>query len=186
MEQNLYLNVAQLLKESVGATRSVQVIADLRRLTPELLEGVDDTDQTAFCLVGPVRLLRTGGDILVQGELHAEVVLPCARCLAPVRVPVVVELEEVFTPTLDIITGQTIIPEEEDRALWIDEHHILDLTEVLRQDLLVALPMHPLCRPDCRGLCPTCGANLNDGPCSCRPEPDPRWARLMALLDTKE
>ncbi len=186
MEQNLILNVAQLLKESVGATRSVHVIADLHRLTPELLEGVDEADQAVSTLSGPVRLLRTGGDILVQGRLYAEVILPCARCLAPVRAPLVVELEEVFTPTLDIITGQAIIPEEEDRALWIDEHHILDLTEVLRQDVLVALPMHPLCREDCRGLCPTCGANLNDGPCNCRPEPDPRWARLAALLDAED
>lgn len=186
MDQNLTFNVAQLLKESIGATRAADVVVELHRLVPELAAelGADDTEPAE--LAGPVRLMRTGGDVLVQGQLDAELILPCARCLAPVRVPLHVELEEVFSPTLDVITGQAIVPEEEDQALWIDEHHILDLREVLRQNVLLAVPMRPLCRPDCRGLCPTCGQNLNEGPCSCQPELDPRWARLAALLKTED
>lgn len=183
MEQNLIFNVAQLLKESAGATRSANVVASIYELAPELAHDAADADAAAPILAGPVRLLRTGNDILVQGELHAELILPCARCLAPVNVPLTVTLEDVFTPTLDIVTGQAITPEEEDQALWIDEHHLLDLSEVLRQYVLVALPMHPLCRADCRGLCPVCGQNLNEGFCDCKPEPDPRWAKLAALLD---
>lgn len=186
MDQNLTFNVAQLLKESIGATRTAEVIAELHHLVPELAAelGADDTEPAE--LSGPVRLMRTGGDVLVQGHFEAQLVLPCVRCLTPVRVPLHVELEEVFSPTLDVITGQAIVPTEDDRALWIDEHHILDLHEVLRQNVLLAVPLRPLCRPDCRGLCPTCGQNLNDGPCSCRPEPDPRWARLTALLKAED
>lgn len=186
MDQNLIFNVAQLLKEPVGATRSATVTADVYRLAPELTEsGVQEADEQPE-LSGRVRLILTGDGILVQGDLSTEIILPCSRCLEPVVVPIDVELEEVFTPTIDIITGQTIKPEEDDRALWIDEHHILDLSEVLRQDVLVAVPMHPVCREDCRGLCSTCGQNLNEGNCNCAPEPDPRWATLAALLNQNE
>jgi uncharacterized protein len=73
--------------------------------------------------------------------------------------------------------------EEDDRALWIDDHHVLDLSEVLRQDALLATPMHVVCDDECRGLCPTCGQNLNEGPCDCPPEGDPRWSALQDLLN---
>jgi uncharacterized protein len=182
MDQNLIFNVAQLLKEPVGATRTATVVADLHTLAPELKPETATDDAESVELVGNVRLLRTGEGVLVQGHLAAELAVPCSRCLEPVVVPVDVDLVEIFTPTLDIITGQAIRPEEDDRALWIDEHHILDLREVLRQDVLVAMPLHPLCREECRGLCPTCGQNLNEGTCNCEPEPDPRWAALAALL----
>ncbi len=185
MEQNLIFNVAQLLKEPVGATRSATVVAGLYRLAPELAQDMAADNADEPTLTGPIRLMRTGNDILVQGHLHAELTLSCSRCLAPVDAPLHIELEELFTPTLDIVTGQAVIPEEEDQALWIDEHHLLDLSEVLRQDVLVALPMHPLCREDCHGLCASCGQNLNEGICDCKPEPDPRWAGLAALLKTE-
>ncbi len=76
------------------------------------------------------------------------------------------------------------VPEEErDEALSIDEHHILDLSEVMRQALWLATPREALCRPDCDGLCPDCGENRNLGSCSCNQAPiDPRWAALQALL----
>jgi uncharacterized protein len=185
MDENLIFNVAQLLKESAGATRSATVVADLSRLTPELFQADAAGNAEPPILRGPIRLMRTGNDILVQGELNAELTLPCSRCLAPVNTRVDIELEELFTPTLDIITGQAIVPQEEDQALWIDEHHLLDLSEMLRQNVLVALPMHLLCRKNCRGLCSTCGQNLNEGTCDCQPEPDPRWAALAALLKTE-
>lgn len=184
MEQNLIFNVAQLLKEPVGAARSATVVAGLYHLTPELAQEMAD-DAAEPILTGLIRLMRTGNDVLVTGQLNAALALPCARCLEPVDVALDIELAEVFTPTLDIVTGQVVVPEEEDEALWIDEHHQLDLTEVLRQDVLVGLPMHPLCQDACRGLCASCGQNLNEGICDCKPEPDPRWAGLAALLKTE-
>ncbi len=190
MDQNLIFNVAQLMKEAVGATRSAMVVADLYGLVPDLgqdadaLRASESADQPE--LRGPVRLMRTGEGVLVQGHLSAELTMPCVRCLEPVPVPIDVDLEEIYSPTMDILTGRAAAPEEEDRALWIDEHHILDLREVLRQDVLVVIPMHPICREDCLGLCPTCGRNLNEGTCDCAPEPDPRWAGLTALLESNE
>ena len=183
MIDNLTFNVAQLLKDPVGATRTGDVVADVGHLAPEL-QQVEDAP--AAVLSGSVRLMHINDGILAQGMLHTQVMLPCARCLNPVSVPLDVELEEIFVPTINIVTGKSIAPEEEDRALWVDENHILDLREVLRQDVWVAMPLHPLCREDCRGLCPTCGQNLNEGNCNCEPEPDPRWASLAALLKSNE
>jgi uncharacterized protein len=178
-------NVAQLLKEPVGATRTGYVDADLHDLVPQA--DLDEAaDQPQVSLAGLVRLMHVIDGVLAQGNLSAELTLPCVRCLDPVKVPLEIPLEETFAPTIDIVTGQTVRPEEEDRALWIDEHHILDLSEVLRQDILVALPVHVVCSPDCRGLCPTCGKNLNEGDCDCTSEPDPRWAVLQDLLKDRD
>ncbi|MBA7688765.1 hypothetical protein ES703_97254 [subsurface metagenome] len=71
---------------------------------------------------------------------------------------------------------------EEPGCFTIDEHHILDLTEAIRQYALLAIPMKPLCRGDCAGLCPNCGHNINQGPCDCSPqETEPRWSELSKL-----
>jgi uncharacterized protein len=92
-------------------------------------------------------------------------------------------LEEEFHPTIDISTGAKLPSEDgKDEATLIDDQHIIDLLEVMRQDILLALPPRPLCKPDCAGLCSQCGQNLNEGPCTCeQPLDDPRWEALRAL-----
>jgi uncharacterized protein len=75
-------------------------------------------------------------------------------------------------------------PEDADIATQIDDHHILDLSEIVRQDLALALPMVPLCRTACKGLCSNCGQNWNEGDCDCETEElDPRLIVLKELLD---
>lgn len=175
----LTFNVAQLMKEAVGSSRHAHVAADLRELAPEI--ELAETGEPAV-IEGPVRLMHTNQGVFVTGHLEGHTAVACARCLEPVRVDFEVDIEEVFVPTIDMATGKAIKPEEEDQALWIDEHHILDLTEVLRQDVLLELPMHVLCKGDCRGLCPECGTNLNAATCDCKPDVDPRWSSLADLL----
>jgi len=175
----LRFNVAQLMKDAVGSYRHVDIAADLQELAPDL--DIAEGDQPSI-VEGPVRMMHTNQGVLVLGRLTGETQLACARCLEPVPVGFEVHLEEVFVPTVDMATGKSIRPEEEDQALWIDEHHILDLTEVLRQDVLLELPVHVLCKEDCRGLCPECGTNLNQATCDCGPDVDPRWACLTDLL----
>jgi uncharacterized protein len=94
-------------------------------------------------------------------------------------------MEEEFHPTIDIITGAALpLTADAEEATQIDEHHEIDLTEVVRQNLLLAIPQHPLCRTRCLGLCPTCGKNWNEGPCHCvHDETDPRWDALKNLRD---
>lgn len=176
---NLRFNIAQLIKDAVGSYRHVDVAVSLHELTPdlEIAEGSDPS-----VVEGSVRMMHTNQGVLVQGKLAGETQLACARCLETVPVDFEIHLEEVYMPTVDMATGKLIKPEEEDQALWIDEHHILDLTEVLRQDVLLELPVHVLCKEDCRGLCPECGTNLNESTCNCGRDLDPRWSSLTNLL----
>jgi len=169
-------NVAQLLKAPPGTSREHDLDDDIA--------GIDKDVEVGKPLVGRVRLLRIGDGILVTGNLSTEVNVPCRRCLASVAVPVEFHLEEEFRPSIDVETGRPLpLEEDQDEATRTDAHHMLDLTEVVRQDLLLALPMSALCRPDCRGLCPVCGQNLNEGPCNCQPVGgDPRLAALRDLL----
>ena len=171
-------NVAQLLKGAIGGTRHYLVERELvSNVNPDALEAIS--------VSGQIHFLRTRAGILVTGQVHATVTVPCSRCLEPTSVELIATIEEEFKPTIDILTGGKLAVEEEDRALLIDEHHILNMTEVIRQALALAWPMHPLCRPDCAGLCPECGHNLNEGPCGCTVDQvDPRWAALRALILT--
>jgi uncharacterized protein len=91
--------------------------------------------------------------------------------------------EEEYLPTIDAVSGAPLPLPEEASTFTIDEHHILDLTEAIRQYALLAVPMKPLCRKECAGLCPNCGKNLNQGPCDCPAQNiDPRWSKLTKLL----
>ena len=95
------------------------------------------------------------------------------------------DIEEEYFPTTDMVSGAPLALPEEPGYFTIDEHHVLDLTEALRQYALLAIPMRPLCREDCAGLCPTCGHNLNQGACGCsHREIDPRWAKLSKLASS--
>jgi uncharacterized protein len=169
-------NVAQLLKAGAGASREYDLEEDVG--------GIDPSVDVATPLVGRVKFLRTGGGILVTGHLRTEVCLPCRRCLTSVNAPVEFDLEEEFRPSIDVITGVPLpMQEDEDPVTRTDGRHILDLTEVIRQNLLLALPISALCDAKCRGLCPMCGENLNEGPCGCQHEQgDPRLAVLRDLL----
>lgn len=176
----LKFNVAQLLRDPPGASRVADVAVDLYQLVPELVAGQENLPEAI--LQGPVRLMHTNAGILVRGRVATTATAACSRCLEPVAVPLAFEVEEVYAPTIDIVTGKSVTPDEEDRALWIDARHILDLAEVLRQDVLLTMPLNVLCRDDCRGLCPMCGQNLNQASCTCQAETDPRWDILTDLL----
>ncbi len=130
-----------------------------------------------FLTVSPVQ----GGHRL-DGEFAYRAVLPCSRCLEEARV------EGIATFLLDYQpASQAPIPEEEvevsieeTQILYYDEDG-LALDALVSQQLYLEFPEKVLCRPDCRGLCPRCGADLNQGPCSCPPEGDSRWTALGQL-----
>lgn len=108
--------------------------------------------------------------VVVSGPVSFTWSGQCRRCLAPLTGTLSPTVQEIFVR--DPVEGET-------RPLAGDE---LDLEPVVRDAVLLDLPMAPLCRPDCAGLCPECGADANLEPCSCSaPETDPRWAVLDAL-----
>jgi uncharacterized protein len=173
---DLQINVAGLLKEHAGATRTVE------------LDGTDLEMEDGTCarVSGRLRLTRTDRGVWVSGALDIGAPDSCSRCLASFTQTVRVQLDDVFWPAVDIHTGARLRPDEQDEPEAdtgsIDEHHILDLTEALRQYRLAALPMAPVCREDCKGICPQCGQDRNQGTCTCEPEQDARWAKLRDLL----
>ncbi len=173
-------NVAQLLKGPTGGERRYDLSQDITALDPDL-----DPVQP---IEGWIRLMRTSQGVLASGTLRTVLQMECSRCLEPCEVEVEIELEEEFRPTVPISDAPVdLVPEEErDDALIIDEHHILDLREVVRQGIWLAAPMEALCRVDCAGLCSRCGGNRNLGECTCKePAIDPRWAALQSLLTTE-
>jgi uncharacterized protein len=170
-------NVAQLLKGPIGRRRQYDLHEEIGNLDPDL-------DPTAP-LVGSILLTRTNQGVLVTGELQTTLRGTCRRCLEPCDLAVELELEELFYPVAPMgeAPRDSVPDEAEDEALWIDEHHILDLSEVIRQGLWLAEPEQALCRVDCAGLCPRCGGNRDLGECHCEEAPtDPRWAALQTLI----
>jgi uncharacterized protein len=169
----LRFNVSTLLKEPVGSTREYEI--DDRALVHE--EGPEFRDVT-----GHARFLRTNEGILVSAPLHGVERQPCSRCLQEVEFPVDLAFEEVFYPASDINSGAALLTPEDADAFRLTDKWILDLEEPIRQFWTVALPMQLLCRPDCRGLCPQCGQDWNEGSCDCTPPADERWSALGTLL----
>jgi uncharacterized protein len=169
-------NVAQLLKETTGATRYYDLKAEA---VSELGEAVT----IVAPITGQIKLLRTGSNILVTGVLATRLQKVCGRCLTEFVVDVTIEPEEEFYPTLDILTGTALpVSPEADEANQIDEQHILDLWEVVRQGLTLVTDDFLYCRPDCKGLCPYCGQDRNVKQCNCQDEViDPRWANLQTF-----
>jgi len=152
----------------------------------ELSELVDIAGSTSK-VEGEVRLMRTDRGILAKGRLHTEVEVTCSRCLSLFRCPLALNIEEEYLTTADVVSGARLSLPEELGSFTIDEHHVLDLTETIRQYALLAIPMKPLCREDCAGLCPHCGHNLNLGPCQClSPGADPRWFQLSKLVTERK
>ena len=170
------INVAQLLRASIGSVKDYEV----KKVIDITGDGVNSLVQ------GKVRLMRTNRSILVRGTLTTEVELTCSRCLGSFKCPLKINLEEEYYPTADVETGAAIALPDEPGCFTIDRNHILDLTEAVRQYALLALPMKPLCKESCAGLCPFCGSNLNRGPCGCPSgTADPRWAELSKLKKEK-
>ena len=176
MHTHLQFNVAQLLKELTGGVREYDVDAPFRgKLGEDII--------TVGPLRGRIKLLRTGPNILVTGALDSLVEKVCARCLTAFSTVIKIELEEIFYPIVDILTGKGLPePEDADIANRIDKQHILDLTEIVRQEMLLTCDGVLYCKADCRGLCAVCGQNRNEKQCDCQDNQiDARWADLLEI-----
>ena len=172
-------NVSQILMEPIGSTRRFQLDEPMAAFDGAPMEG-PATDRAT----GTVRLLRTHHGLLVNATVNLQVTTTCARCLVPCDRLSTLALEEECYPTVDPATGRNMTPPDEaDGVVHIDTRQMLDLSDVLRQYLLTDEPLKTLCRSDCLGLCPECGADLNTEKCRCaRPAIDPRWGALAELM----
>ena len=171
---DLKFNVAQLLREEVGARRNYTFAENALPLDDEtILEQLD----------GKVRFTRTATGVLVDVDAHGVVTTPCIRCLTPSKQQVDLHFRDEFHSKIEVNTGAPLPKPDEEDPFFIDESHLVDLGEALREYALLELPMQPLCKADCKGLCPICGADLNAGDCGCQSEEDDdRFAVLKDLL----
>ncbi len=148
--------------------------------------GALDFHSVEIRQVEPLQVRATAelveGQIRVHGALHTRLELVCARCLEPVMEEVGREFDLFYRPMVTT-------PREEEVQLKLDDTEIgffrgegLFLADVLAEQVILALPMKVICRSDCRGLCPHCGANLNSEQCRCETHAsDPRLAPLARL-----
>jgi uncharacterized protein len=171
--------------------------AGLRRGWDVAREAIDEMvsgDAAGYRARGPThleaKLDRIDRRVRVDAHGKAELNVPCGRCLVPVALDVPVEFKLTLVPADEYVddprsegdpaTGPvagSFEPGQAEEEVYTGK--VVDLDPIVREQLLLALPSYPVCKDDCKGLCPVCGANLNDRECGCdRHVPDPRWAAL--------
>ncbi len=173
------------------------LLIEIPRIPSEGLDFDEALDATALHLEGESDVvLRPGGrvkchvdrvdgnSIHVRGRFGAEIDAECGRCLERYPLDVGQELDLFYLPRAK---GE---PLEQAEEVELSDHEVvvgyyegeqLDLGEVLREQIVLALPLKPLCREDCRGRCPSCGQDRNTKPCACPPAVEPEDARLAPL-----
>jgi len=153
----------------------------VEELNTRLASGAGDY-QIEGPLAVDVTYQRSGTDLLFQGTLRAEVRASCGRCLEEYGWSLAAPFTFVLTPR----GPAAVDPVTEDLALSFYEGKEVDLTPLVYEHVLLALPTRPLCREECVGLCARCGANLNTGPCGCPSlEAVPRLSALRELVRSK-
>jgi len=159
------------------------MLLNLSRIPPEGLEMSLDLDEALFGrwlredpgveIAGParaearLRLERHGRDVLLRGQVRGTLTLTCSRCLTPFETPLATEFELLLTPGPEPVRGgeEPLTAEELDLDFFTGA--TLDLEPYLKEQVVLMLPVKPLCAEACKGLCPRCGADLNLGPCPC-------------------
>ena len=145
---------------------------DVRQLSPMPVKGEAD-------LIVEHRGPRSHvNDIRLRAGYHADFEILCARCVEPVPTPLKGNFDLIFRPEgADAVSGEHAITEDETEIGSYQESGLL-LEDVVREQVLLSLPNRTLCTPDCKGLCPSCGQNLNSASCNCdKAAADPRWNR---------
>ena len=160
------------------------------RITADHFPGLLALGEEEACRIqAPIEVTLSisplAGMFRVEGKLRTVVGLTCSRCLDEFDDTLTSHFHVTYTRQLPEVDDQTAETREltaDDMGLVPFEGEEIDLRDAIQEQVILALPMQPICRPDCRGLCDRCGANLNRGACTCPSEPvDPRLAVLKQL-----
>jgi uncharacterized protein len=131
-----------------------------------------------------VRVRQSGREVSLRGKITARAEVDCDRCLKAVSVPVEAEFDVTYVPEEDYRASDAAELQEEDLSVSVFDGETIDVDELVREQLLLALPARALCGDECKGLCPVCGSDRNSNPCDCESkEIDPRWAGLEKLVN---
>ena len=132
---------------------------------------------------GTVR--RTGEGVVVNGHVETRAQLECDRCLKPVELPVSADFALEYITGADYESSSDAALSEEALSVSVFDGNSIDVDEIVKEQILLAVPARTLCREDCKGICPECGIDLNTGQCDCAAEEvDPRWAALKSFKNT--
>jgi uncharacterized protein len=172
------------LEDIKESPKELSYVEDVAELNARLDKGVHDY-RVDDGLGVDVEYYRSGLDVFFRGALHGRVIGTCARCLEEYAFGLDHPFVFVLTPRAAAAEPARLSPD--DMALSYYEGEEIDLTPLVHEQMILALPTRPLCGEACRGLCPRCGANLNAGACGCptAATPDPRLAALHALARGK-
>lgn len=156
------------------------------RLRKSYAPGTLDFQSSEFRLISPLEVRATAelldDQIRIFGEFHTRIELVCARCLEPVVEEVSKEFDLFYRPALDLKKQEELKLDDEDTDVGFFQGEGLFLGDVLAEQVNLQIPMKVICRSDCRGLCPHCGANLNHENCRCEAHAsDPRMATLARV-----
>jgi uncharacterized protein len=150
---------------------------------PAELDLDDDQARLTGSPVVVGRVSRSGNEVRVRGKVNARAELDCDRCLTSVIVTVETEFDVAYIPSPDRSLGNGELQADDMRQSVFDGEAI-DVDELVREQVLLALPSRALCDEECKGLCPVCGKNRNIDACECgAAEVDPRWTALEKLRD---
>jgi len=138
---------------------------------------------------GPLRtsgaaelLPHTGGEVRIQGRYSVEMIGPCDRCLGSARFPLESGFDLFYRPVSVIARDEEVAIDEGESELGFYEGEGIELEDILREQVLLALPMQRICSENCKGICPVCGKNRNEADCGCKVEnADDRWGALRKL-----
>jgi len=162
----LILNVGFIVHQTVGYVREFPFEFDFINLPP---------DTKLSNLSGFVRVTRTAQGLLVEVKMTAQIKAECVRCLAEFEQNLEVDYTDLYAFRRDSVA---------ELGLLLPENGKINLGPSLRDEMRLAIPINPICRPDCKGLCPVCGINLNEETCEhLREETDPRLDQLRSLLE---
>lgn len=154
---------------------------------PDRFDGGEQDYRVTSPVVLRMTIYKDKERFRLAGRVEAALELACSRCLEPFPLPVSAAFDLRYVPQKDAGDFAEREIGEDDMAVAFYEDEAIDLGRLLEEQFYLALPMKPLCRPDCRGLCSTCGTNLNHGVCGCTHEwVDPRLAPLKALITDRK
>jgi DUF177 domain-containing protein len=132
------------------------------------------------------KITRNNLNVAVEGELQARVQVECDRCLRPVELPVKTEFRLEYVTPEQYRESHAAELSEDELELSIFDGEVIDVDEIAREQLLLAVPSQVLCKEDCKGLCATCGTNHNLADCNCEDtDIDPRWSELQKLQERR-
>lgn len=149
---------------------------------PDDLTPVDERIRFTEPVAVTGKVRRAGNEVFVNGHVDTRVQAECDRCLQPVELPVSADFALEYIPGSEYESTEVAELTEAEMSVAVFDGQAIDVDEIVKEQILLAVPTRMLCREDCKGICPECGTDRNTGDCNCvAKDIDPRWAALKNL-----